>query len=137
MITNEFDYELMVQNALRSVVKNALKYVEKHGLPGDHHFYITFESNRNDVKIPKFLRQKYPLEVTIVLQYQFWDLIVDDEGFSVSLAFDDVREVLYIPYNAIISFLDPSVEFGLEFIPNRSNNFNNVVSIDSFRRKDK
>jgi hypothetical protein len=155
----KFDYELMVQNSLRSVVKDALNHVEKHGLPGSHHFYITFETNRSDVKIPDFLRQKHPEEVTIVLQHQFWDLKIDEKGFSVSLSFNDVHEAIYVPYAAIISFLDPSVKFGLQFIPEEppadrsrsgshtrdanprnsgdaeSPKADNVVTLDNFRKK--
>ena len=86
----KFDYEMMVQNALRSVVRDALNHVEKHGLPGSHHFYITFETNRSDVKIPDFLKQKHPDEVTIVLQHQFWDLKVEEKGFGVSSALWDL-----------------------------------------------
>lgn len=158
----KFDYELMVQNALRSVVRDALNHVEKNGLPGSHHFYITFETNRPDVKIPEFLRQKHPEEVTIVLQHQFWDLKIDDKGFGVSLSFNDVHEAIYVPYAAIISFLDPSVKFGLQFIPDEppsdgarsgphvrdattktpvdtststSSKTDNVVTLDNFRKK--
>lgn len=156
----KFDYELMVQNALRSVVRDALSYVEKNGLPGSHHFYITFETSRSDVKIPDFLRQKHPEEVTIVLQHQFWDLKIDDKGFGVSLSFNDVHEAIYVPYAAIISFLDPSVKFGLQFIPDEPPSggtrspssprdskpkvpgdpselpkADNVVTLDNFRKK--
>lgn len=113
----KFDYEMMVQSALRRVVQDALTQVEKGGLPGTHHFYITFETNRQDVTIPDFLREKHPEEVTIVLQHQFWDLKVTDVGFSVNLSFNDRHEEIYVPYIAIISFLDPAVKFGLQFIP--------------------
>jgi hypothetical protein len=154
-----FDYEVMVQNALRSVVKEALTCVSKTGLPGSHHFYITFETNRTDVKIPEFLRQKHPEEITIVLQHQFWDLKCDDTGFSVSLSFNDIQESIYVPYAAIISFLDPSVKFGLQFVPDEPSSeamrtdapirdpikrsvdpadlpkADNVVTLDSFRKK--
>ncbi|MFN7709722.1 MAG: SspB family protein [Holosporales bacterium] len=112
-----FDYDQMVQSALRRVVCQTLQMTAKNGLPGSHHFYLTFETNRPDVKIPDFLRERHPQEVTIVLQHQFWDLDADEEGFRVTLSFNDSLERIAVPYAALISFLDPSVKFGLQFIP--------------------
>src|SRR5690606_30894807 len=84
---------------------------------GRHHFYITFESTRPDVKVPEYLRKQHPEEITIVLQHQFWDLKADDKGFSVLLSFNEVQERIEVSYAALISFLDPSVKFGLQFEP--------------------
>ncbi|AIL12773.1 hypothetical protein IM40_03330 [Candidatus Paracaedimonas acanthamoebae] len=107
----------MVQAALRGVVRNALQKASKEGLSGRHHFYITFESSRPDVKVPEYLRKQHPEEITIVLQHQFWDLKADDKGFSVLLSFNEVQERIEVSYAALISFLDPSVKFGLQFEP--------------------
>lgn len=117
---SHFDYETIVQRALRGAVKESLEMVRDHGFSGSHHFYITFQTNRNDVTIPDFLREKHPEEITIVLQHQFWDLIVTDTEFSVSLSFNDKHECLRVPYGAIVSFLDPSVKFGLQFVPDEA-----------------
>lgn len=114
---SSFDYEAIVQKALRSAVKESLEIVRDNGFSGSHHFYITFETNRCDVTMPNFLREKHPEEITIVLQHQFWDLEVTDKGFSVNLSFNDKQETIKVPYGAIISFLDPSVKFGLQFVP--------------------
>lgn len=109
------DYDLMVENALKGAVKSALEQVAQHGLPGAHHFYISFRTDFPGVKIPKYLQEEYPDEMTIVLQYEFWDLQVDANGFSVTLCFNDIHECLVIPFDAIESFVDPSVKFGLQF----------------------
>jgi hypothetical protein len=114
---SSFDYESMVQKALRQVVYESLKQVETSGLTSSHHFYITIQTNKKGVKISNALLEKHPEEITIVLQHQFWDLKVDDKGFSVTLSFDNSDETLYVPYTAITRFLDPYVKFGLEFIP--------------------
>jgi hypothetical protein len=105
----------MVEDALRGVVGKALSQVAKRGLPGDHHFYITFRSDDPGVQIPDHLRQRYPSEMTIVLQHQFWGLEVGEEAFSVTLTFSDVPERLTVPYAALVAFADPSVRFGLQF----------------------
>lgn len=108
-------YDLMVEDALRSVVRRALELAATRGLPGDHHFYITFRTEHPGVKLPASLRERYPTEMTIVLQYQFWGLEIDDEGFRVTLHFNDKPERLAIPFAAIKAFADPSVRFGLQF----------------------
>ncbi|MFQ6018441.1 MAG: SspB family protein [Kiloniellaceae bacterium] len=108
-------YDRMVEDALRSVVSRALAYVAEQGLPGDHHFYITFRTDHPDVAIPERLRARYPGEMTIILQYQFWGLEVRPDAFSVTLSFSDVPERLTIPYEAVVGFADPSVRFGLQF----------------------
>ena len=114
---SQLDYESIVQKALRGAVKESLEIIRDNGFSGSHHFYITFETNRTDVIMPDFLREKHPEEITIVLQHQFWDLKVDHKGFSVNLSFNDKQENIKVPYSAIISFLDPSVKFGLQFVP--------------------
>lgn len=105
----------MVDEALRGVVRRALRQVAQHGLPGNHHFYITFKTRADGVSIPPYLLEKYADEMTIVLQFQFWDLEIEEEFFTVSLSFNDVRERLVIPFAAITGFADPSVKFGLQF----------------------
>lgn len=112
-----FNYENMVQDALRSVMKKALEQTVKDGLNGDHHFYITFNTNHPEVNIPEYLKEQYGDELTIVLQYEFWDLEVNDENFSVTLCFDDENENIFVPYSSVTSFVDPSVKFGLQFNP--------------------
>jgi hypothetical protein len=105
----------MVQNALLTVVRDILQNTASEGLPGDHHFYITFRTDNPDVKIPSYLRERYPDEMTIVLQNQFWDLMADDDHFEISLSFNRKKEHLYVPFSALIGFFDPSVDFGLHF----------------------
>jgi hypothetical protein len=111
------DYEELVQNALRSVVRHVLDQAVKKGLPGNHHFYISFATDHPGVDLPDYLRDLYPEDITIVLQHEFWDLVVEDKKFSVTLCFNDVHERLTIPFDAIISFVDPSIKFGLQFTP--------------------
>jgi len=111
-------YDRMVESALRGVVREAVEEVIEVGeLPGDHHFYITFMTDFTGVKIPAYLRDRYPGEMTIVLQYQFYDLFVDDEKMGVTLSFNNVPERLEIPLSAITIFADPSVNFALQFQP--------------------
>ena len=110
-----FQYDTMVDEALRGVVRRALKQVIQHGLPGNHHFYITFKTRGEGVSIPPYLLEKYADEMTIVLQFQFWDLKIEEEFFTVALSFNNVRERLVIPFAAITGFADPSVKFGLQF----------------------
>jgi uncharacterized protein len=110
-------YDRMVEGALRGVVKKSIQEVIDHGLPGDHHFYITFLTDYPGVKIPDYLRERYPGEMTIVLQYQFQELKVDDENMQVQLSFNNVQEKLKIPLAAISIFADPSVNFALQFQP--------------------
>jgi len=108
-------YNEMVETAMRSVVRQALDRAAKGGLPGNHHFYITFRTEHPDVLIPDRLRQQYPDEMTIVLQHQFWGLVADDEGFDIELSFNKRQEHLRIAYDSLITFADPSVNFGLQF----------------------
>lgn len=108
-------YNDMVERAMRSVVREALSRAAQHGLPGNHHFYITFRTDHPDVELPNRLKDKYPDEMTIVLQHQFWGLQSDEEGFDVELSFNQMHEHLRIPFDALITFADPSVNFGLQF----------------------
>ena len=110
-------YDEIVQEALRAVVGRVLGAVERGGgtLPGNHHFYITFKTAAPGVKIPKHLRERFPDEMTIVLQNKFWDLNVDEDGFGVGLSFNQIPAKLEIPFAAITAFVDPAVDFGLQF----------------------
>lgn len=124
-MTDEEDflrYDKMVEAALRNVVRKAVQevidgYDVRGGMPGDHHFYITFLTDYPGVKIPSYLRDRYPGEMTIVLQYQFSDLFVNDERLEVTLSFNNVPEKLIVPLGAISIFADPSVNFALQFQP--------------------
>jgi uncharacterized protein len=108
-------YDQLAQNALRGVVREALRHVVRQGLPGEHHFYIAFNTRFPGVDISEKLMQRYPREMTIVLQHQYSDLIVTEEHFEVVLFFDQTPERLYVPFAAVKGFLDPSVQFGLQF----------------------
>jgi hypothetical protein len=112
---DDLHYDVMVENALRGVVRQALAQVAEHGLPGEHHFYVTFRTDHPSVVMPDSLKERYPREMTIVLQHQFWDLQVGDDAFQVTLTFNNVSEQLSIPFEAIAAFADPSVRFGLQF----------------------
>lgn len=114
---NTLRYDRMVEQALRGVVREAVQEVVEKGLPGDHHFYITFMTDFPGVNIPSYLRDRYPGEMTIVLQYQFYDLSVDAQKMKVTLSFNNVPERLEIPLSAITIFADPSVNFALQFQP--------------------
>ena len=107
-------YDVWIEEALRRVIERALTLATEHGLPGDHHFYITFKTGDDGVEVPPYLRAEHPDEMTIVLQHQFENLIVDADGFAVSLRFKGKPEQMVIPYAAITSFADPSVNFGLQ-----------------------
>jgi len=159
-----FDYENLVQESLRNVIKETLSTVAKDGLPGKHHFYVSFKTDYPGVDLPDYLREEYPDDITIVLQYEFWDLEVGEKAFNVTLCFNDVHERLTIPFGAVVSFVDPSVKFGLQFTPadvdvdaelvqldnpkktrstasdsekqaNTGEGTNNIITLDAFRRK--
>ena len=114
-MADQIRYDLLTQQALRSVVRNVLADAAKKGLPGDHHFYITFDTKAPGVRISERLLGQYPEEMTIILQHQFWDLTVGDDEFEVGLSFGGVPEKLTVPFEAINGFFDPSVQFGLQF----------------------
>src|SRR5215470_8299700 len=109
------DYEALAQVAMRSMVRMVLARVAKTGLPGEHHFYIAFDTQAPGVALSKRLREKYPKEMTVVLQHRFWDLGVSEDRFEVKLTFDGIEERLSIPFAAIKVFFDPSVPYGLQF----------------------
>ena len=114
-MNDRFHYDTLVDDALRSVVKRVLVQVAEKGLPGSHHFYISFRSTDPGVEIPDYLRAKYPEEMTIVLQHQYWDLILTEEFFEVTVSFNKQQERIKVPYAALSAFVDPSVRFGLQF----------------------
>ena len=149
-------YDEIVQDALRAVVRRVLRQVEESGgLPGEHHFYITFSTRMPGVSIPKHLSERFPEEMTIVIQNRFWDLNVEDDGFSVGLSFGGVPATLQVPFAAVTQFHDPAVEFALTFHANASETLreeheeaendapqaekaddgSNVVSVDFTRKK--
>ncbi|MBI1261226.1 MAG: hypothetical protein GC184_05840 [Rhizobiales bacterium] len=150
-------YDRLAQDALRGVIRRALKIARDEGLPGEHHFYISFRTKAPGVEISPKLHSQYPDEMTIVLQHQFWNLDVREDGFSVDLTFNKVPEKLVIPYSAVQGFFDPSVQFGLQFEviePQKEEtapavaegeeassadaspaNSGEVVSLDAFRKK--
>ncbi|HUL89638.1 MAG TPA: ClpXP protease specificity-enhancing factor SspB [Pseudolabrys sp.] len=115
MMADQIRYDLLTQQALRGVVRNVLVDTAKKGLPGDHHFYISFDTHAEGVQLSDRLRAQYPEEMTIILQHQFWDLKVGEEQFEVGLSFGGVPETLTVPFEAINGFFDPSVQFGLQF----------------------
>jgi len=108
-------YDLLAQNALKGVVREALRIAETTGLPGEHHFYVAFNTRHPGVELSEKLSQRYPREMTIVLQHQYWNLRVFDDRFEVELSFDNVPEHLVVPFDAVKGFLDPAVQFGLQF----------------------
>ncbi|KZL21454.1 Stringent starvation protein B [Pseudovibrio axinellae] len=113
-------YDIIIQDALRNAVRKILVEVNRAGLPGEHHFYIAFETTAPGVKISNRLKERYPKEMTIVLQHQFWDLQITEHAFEVGLSFGGVPEHLYVPFSAIKGFFDPSVQFALEFEPGKT-----------------
>jgi len=111
----QIDYECLTQNAMRGVIKEVLKLTAANGLPGDHHFYVSFDTTAEGVNLSSRLKEKYPHEMTVVLQHRFWDLAVHDDHFEVKLTFDSIPERLVVPFEAIKVFFDPSVRYGLQF----------------------
>lgn len=151
MTQDELDYGRLMQRALRGVMADALSIVEEQGLPGAHHFYITFDCRHPETEMPDWLRAEYPDQMTIVLQYEFSDLKVDRDGFSVRMSFSDRPATLRVPFDSVLTFVDPSVEFGLKFeatpAPDEDeeeaeaektaqgeNGSADVVSLDQFRK---
>jgi uncharacterized protein len=114
-VERDIDYQALAQDAMRGIVRTVLTRVAKAGLPGEHHFYIAFKTDAPGVMLSKRLREKYPEEMTVVLQHRFWDLVIADDHFEVKLTFDSVPERLVVPFAAIKVFFDPSVPYGLQF----------------------
>jgi hypothetical protein len=115
MADDDIRYDLLTQEALRGVIRKVLAMVQRSGLPGQHHLYIAFDTGADGVVVSKRLKEQYPDEMTIVLQYQFWDLQVTNERFEVKLSFGSVPERLVVPFQAVKAFYDPSAQFGLQF----------------------
>lgn len=153
-MSESFDYDQMVQEALMQVVRKALTSASEKGLPSPHHFYITFQTDRPDVLMTDTLKEQHTGEMTIVLQHQYWNLNVTPEAFSVVLSFDGTNQEITVPFAAITNFLDPSVKFSLPFeatppqeeIPQEGQassgedsdteeSTSKVVTLDSFRKK--
>ncbi|MGF6859520.1 hypothetical protein ABIE69_000067 [Rhodobacteraceae bacterium MBR-64] len=145
MMSRSLDYGNLMHRAMRGLIEEVLTDVGKNGLPGDHHFFITFDTNHPDVALAPWLHDRYPGEMTIVIQHWFADLEVSPEGFGITLNFGDNPEPLYIPFDAIKTFVDPSVEFGLRFETQEDDDDGDddpetpardaeVVSLDSFRK---
>jgi hypothetical protein len=114
-VPDTIDYGNLMHRAMRGLIQQVLARVAQDGLPGNHHFFITFDTMHPDVEIADWLSDRYPGEMTVVIQHWFANLDVSDEGFTITLNFGDNPETLYIPYDAIKTFVDPSVEFGLRF----------------------
>lgn len=114
-MTGRIDYGNLMHRAMRGLIQEVLQDVQAQGLPGEHHFFITFDTGHPDAELADWLSDRYPDEMTVVMQHWFDDLDVNNEGFAVTLNFGDAPERLYIPYDAIKTFVDPSVEFGLRF----------------------
>jgi len=114
-MSRTIDYGNLMHRAMRGLIQEVLEGVARDGLPGKHHFFITFDTMHPDVELADWLSDRYPEEMTVVIQHWFENLVVTNEGFSITLNFGDNPEALYIPYDAIKTFVDPSVEFGLRF----------------------
>ncbi len=115
MTVDHIRYDILTQDALRSVVRTVLEDAARNGLPGEHHFYVAFDTRAEGVKLSQRMRAQYPEEMTVVLQHQFWDLVVADDQFEVGLSFGGVPERVVVPFASIKSFVDPSVQFGVQF----------------------
>jgi hypothetical protein len=146
-MTRSIDYGTLMHRALRGLIHEVLSDIAENGLPGAHHFFVTFDTRHPKARVPDSLRARYPEEMMIVLQHEFFDLSTDGDGFSVKLSFGDRPEPLYIPYDAIRTFVDPSVEFGLRFETHSSEDDDDedddededpkdaeIVSLDSWRK---
>jgi len=115
MAVDHIRYDILAQEALRGLVRKVLSETARHGLPGDHHFYISFQTTAPGVKISPRLREQYPETITVVMQHQFWDLKVGEDLFEVGMSFGGIPERLVVPFEAITAFADPSVQFALQF----------------------
>ena len=151
MTDYEIDYPRLVDEALRDVARRVLARAAEEGLPGQHHFYISFHTDHPDLQLAPSLRASYPEEMTIILQNQYWDLAVDEEGFEVMLRFDGEPHHLRVPWMALKSFVDPEAEFGLRFDAHeaepvdiaedespvdRPEGPGDVISLEEFRKRD-
>jgi len=159
MTEDLIQYPILIDQAMRGMVRDVLKRVQVTGLPGEHHFYISYSTTFPGVKMSDTLRNRYPKEITIVLQHQFWDFKIDEQQFQVTLSFGGVPEKLVVPFAALTAFADPSIKFGLQFQPGElpentsatpdsalqevinfsppetDENSAEIISLDSFRKK--
>ncbi|MFC2968039.1 SspB family protein [Acidimangrovimonas pyrenivorans] len=117
-MSRSIDYGNLMHRAMRGLIQEVLTGVAENGLPGAHHFFITFDTRHADVDMADWLKQRYPAEMTIVIQHWYENLVVTDEGFSITLNFGNQPEPLYVPFDSVRTFVDPSVEFGLRFETN-------------------
>lgn len=141
MVQDLIRYDILAQDALRGVIRKVLMEVNKAGLPGNHHFFITFLTEAPGVRISSRLKEKYPEQMTIVMQHQYWDLVVTEQLFEVGLSFGEIAEKLVIPFSAIRGFYDPSVNFELEFdvsiaLPTGDNDTDNLEIVSELRPQD-
>ncbi|MEP1766062.1 MAG: ClpXP protease specificity-enhancing factor SspB [Sulfitobacter sp.] len=127
-MSRTIDYGNLMHDAMRSLIRNVLLDVADNGLPGEHHFFITFDTSHPDAELADWLSDRYPDEMTVVMQHWYDNLDVTEDGFSITLSFGDAPEPLYIPYDAIRTFVDPSVEFGLRFEQQESDEKKPVLS---------
>ncbi len=147
MPAKKINYISMMNSALLDVVKKIVSMVSTNGFYKKQHLYITFATKHPGVHISAFLKEEFDEDMTIILEHEFWDLIVDSYGFSVSLEFEHASETVYVPFSSITTFLDPSEDFSLEFLPNfadinetqkqnsnKINTSNNIISLDMFRK---
>ncbi len=157
-MTSYLDYAHLIDRAMHFVVREALRDVQRQGLFNDHHFFISFDTQYPGVMLSDDLKERFPEEMTIVIQHQFWDLEVEEERFCITLSFNNVKHNLTVPFDALISFADPSVKFGLQFSqahdllddeeamllddleeenpkPSKKSDGSNVVTLDAFRKK--
>ena len=140
------EYQKILNQNMLNVLKDILIYIKNNGLSNNNHLYITFLTNHKKVELPNWLKQKYPNEMTIVIQYEYYDLELNDDNFSISLSFNDIKANLKIDYNSIISFADPSANFGLILkkkqkqkkfnnqIENKKSKNNNVINFSSYKK---
>ncbi len=149
-MSRTIEYGNLMHRAMRGLIQEVLEDVAEHGLPGGHHFFITFDTNHPDATLADWLKQRYPNEMTVVMQHWYDNLEVSDQGFGITLNFGDAPENLYVPYDAIQTFVDPSVEFGLRFETQPKDDKDDededddeagapkaggdIVSLDSFRK---
>lgn len=141
MVQDLIRYDILAQDALRGVIRKVLMEVNKAGLPGNHHFFITFLTEAPGVRISSRLKEKYPEQMTIVMQHQYWDLVVTEQFFEVGLSFGEIAEKLVIPFSAIRGFYDPSVNFELEFdvsvaLPTGDNDTEDLEIVSELRLQD-
>ena len=139
MNKNEINYDSIVEDALKLVVKKSLEIINDKGLPGDHHFYISFDASHKEIKVPLELRTNKENEIKIILQHQFWNLQIDDKKFSVTLSFNGQKKDITVPFDAIISFADPSVGFVLHFKNETAKKMDlteHTLKINTFENKD-